>query len=92
VVRSRATRNCIDSVTDIHGTRVDGDHVPLAFVDHYMAFLGQQGDTHPFISNLFSNKLTDNVANHMIHSVMPKEVRDAIFSMGDDKSPGQLVF
>ena len=92
MVRSRATRNCIDCVTDIHGTRVDGDHVPLAFVDHYMAFLGQQGDTHPFISNLFSNKLTDNVANHMIHSLMPKEVRDAIFSMGDDNSPGQLVF
>ena len=41
MVKSKATRNRIDSATDTHDTRVDGDHVPMAFVDHYMAFLGQ---------------------------------------------------
>ncbi|GKE36304.1 putative RNA-directed DNA polymerase, eukaryota, reverse transcriptase zinc-binding domain protein, partial [Tanacetum coccineum] len=48
--------NRIDSVTTASGTCVDGDLVPLAFIDHYMVFLGQQGDTHPFNSNdLFYN-------------------------------------
>ncbi|GJU61513.1 hypothetical protein Tco_1243348 [Tanacetum coccineum] len=54
-----------------------------------MAFLGQQGETHPFNSNdLFCNKLPDNVANHMICTMSSQEIHDAIFSMGNDKSPG----
>ncbi|GJU48574.1 hypothetical protein Tco_1218129 [Tanacetum coccineum] len=31
---------------------------------------------------------SDNVANHMIRTVCSQEIRDAIFSMGNDKSPG----
>ncbi|GKA75562.1 putative RNA-directed DNA polymerase [Tanacetum coccineum] len=89
VVKSRASRNRIDSITTPSGTCIDGDQVPMTFIDHYMAFLGQKGDTHPFnSSDLFCNKLSDNVANHMIRVVSSQEVRDAIFSMGNDKSPG----
>ncbi|GJT03163.1 putative RNA-directed DNA polymerase, eukaryota, reverse transcriptase zinc-binding domain protein [Tanacetum coccineum] len=88
VVKSHASRNRIDSVTTASGTCVDGDLVPLVFIDHYMAFLGQQGDTHPFnLNDLFCNKLPDDVANHMIRTVSSQEIRDAIFSMDNDKSP-----
>ncbi|GJV95444.1 putative RNA-directed DNA polymerase, eukaryota, reverse transcriptase zinc-binding domain protein [Tanacetum coccineum] len=46
----------------------------MTFIDHYMAFLGQKGDTHPFnSSDLFCNKLSDNVANHMIRAVSSQE-------------------
>ncbi|GKE14258.1 RNA-directed DNA polymerase, eukaryota, reverse transcriptase zinc-binding domain protein [Tanacetum coccineum] len=38
VVKSRAH---IDSVTTSNGTCADGDQVLVAFIDHYMAFLGQ---------------------------------------------------
>nr|GEU65063.1 hypothetical protein [Tanacetum cinerariifolium] len=69
-VKSRAFRNRIDSITTPSGTCIDRDQVPMAFTDHYMAFLGQKGDTHPFnSSDLFCNKLYDNVANHMIRVV-----------------------
>ncbi|GKC68299.1 hypothetical protein Tco_1100897 [Tanacetum coccineum] len=89
VVKSRASRNRIDSITAPSGTCIDGDQVPMAFIDHYMAFLGQKEDTHPFNSNdLFCNKLSDNAANHMIRAVSSQEVCDDIFSMGNDKSPG----
>ncbi|GKA95548.1 putative reverse transcriptase domain, reverse transcriptase zinc-binding domain protein [Tanacetum coccineum] len=89
VVKSYASRNRIDSVTSASGTCANGDQVSMAFIDHYMDFLSQQRDTHPFNPNdLFCNKLSDNVDNHMIHTVSSQEIRDAIFFMGNDKSPG----
>ncbi|GJT91737.1 hypothetical protein Tco_1080582 [Tanacetum coccineum] len=38
--------------------------------------------------NLFCNKLDSNVASFMIRSMSNQEVKEAIFSMGNDKSPG----
>ncbi|GJT04320.1 hypothetical protein Tco_0838782 [Tanacetum coccineum] len=88
VVKSRATRNCIDRITASTGACADGDQVPMAFIDHYTTFLRQQGVTHTLNTNdLFCNKLSNNVANHMIRAVTPQEVRNAIFSMGNDKLP-----
>ncbi|GKD35323.1 hypothetical protein Tco_1250832 [Tanacetum coccineum] len=89
VVKSQAFRNRIDSVTTTNGIYVDGDQVPLAFIDHYMEFLGQQGVTSHFNYNdLFCNQLTIDVANHMVHDVFDQEICDAIFFMGDNKVPG----
>ncbi|GKB19919.1 retrovirus-related pol polyprotein from transposon 17.6, partial [Tanacetum coccineum] len=48
VVKSQASRNRIDSVSTSDGVFVDGDQVPMAFIDHYTAFLGQQGVTSHF--------------------------------------------
>ncbi|GKD13427.1 zinc finger, CCHC-type containing protein [Tanacetum coccineum] len=66
VVKSQASRNRIDSITNSQGLCIDGDQVPLAFVDHYTAFL----------------------ASHMIRDVTNQEIRNAMFSMGDNKAPG----
>ncbi|GJT09944.1 hypothetical protein Tco_0856986 [Tanacetum coccineum] len=89
VVKSNVSRNRIDSVTTSSGVCVVGDQVPMAFIHHFSAFLGQQGVTLPFIStDLFSNKLSTDVADHMIRAVSDQEIHDAIFSMGNDKSPG----
>ncbi|GJX52930.1 hypothetical protein Tco_0281299 [Tanacetum coccineum] len=53
------------------------------------SFLGEQGVTHPFNSNnIFTNTLDYNLASDMVKAVTPEEVKDAIFSMGNDKSPG----
>ncbi|GJR74730.1 hypothetical protein Tco_0087095 [Tanacetum coccineum] len=38
--------------------------------------------------NLFINKLDSNVASNMVRIVSTREVKEAIFSMGNDKSPG----
>nr|GEU52723.1 hypothetical protein [Tanacetum cinerariifolium] len=88
-VRGRTSRNRIDVVTDFGGDLVTSDGVPAAFVSHYEAFLGQPSITSPFDSNnLFLNILTSNQAFDMIKHVTAQEVKEAIFSMGNDKSPG----
>ncbi|GJT39899.1 hypothetical protein Tco_0939764 [Tanacetum coccineum] len=89
MVKGRKSQNRIDVVSNDDGVRFDGDQVPLAFVNHYASFLGQQGDSIPLITNdLFINILNPEVAFDMVRNVSPQEVKDDIFSMGDDKSPG----
>ncbi|GKD46127.1 putative RNA-directed DNA polymerase, partial [Tanacetum coccineum] len=87
VVKSQVTGNRIDSITNDSGICMEGDQVPLMFIEHYTGFLGQQGVTFPFNSNdLFCNKLTPDIANYMVHDVFDQEIRDAIFSVGDNKA------
>ncbi|GKA84753.1 reverse transcriptase domain-containing protein [Tanacetum coccineum] len=88
-VKSRVSRSRIDVVSNSDGTVFTGDQVANAFISHYETFLGQEGttsylDTH----NLFPTKLNPDSALDMVRHVTPKEVKDAIFSMGNDKSPG----
>nr|GEW56163.1 hypothetical protein [Tanacetum cinerariifolium] len=83
VVKSHASRNCINSVTTAEAICVDGDQVSVAFIDHYTDFLGQQGVPYSFdTSDLFCNQLTNDTANHMVCDITDKEIWDAIFSMG----------
>ncbi|GJY33111.1 putative reverse transcriptase domain-containing protein [Tanacetum coccineum] len=71
------------------GVCLDGDQVPLIFIDHYTSFLGQPGITTDLDTyGLFSNKLSDEEALHMIRDISNQEVRDAMFSIGDNKAPG----
>nr|GFC04621.1 hypothetical protein [Tanacetum cinerariifolium] len=63
--------------------------VAEALVAHYEMFLGQHGTVIPLcVSNLFQNRLDDVAAIEMIREVSDQEIKDAIFSMGNDKSPG----
>ncbi|GKC89451.1 hypothetical protein Tco_1150100 [Tanacetum coccineum] len=89
VMKSQASRNRIDSVTTSNGVCVDGDQVPLAFIDHYTDFLRQQGVTSDFnLNDLFCNQLSNDVANHMICKVSNQEIREAILVIGDNKALG----
>ncbi|GJZ76530.1 hypothetical protein Tco_0641202 [Tanacetum coccineum] len=88
-VKGCTSRNRIDVVTDLDGDLVTDDGVPAAFVSHYETFLGQPGITSPFdYNNLFLNRLTSDQDMDMIKHVTAQEVKEAIFSMGNDKSPG----
>nr|GEX42583.1 hypothetical protein [Tanacetum cinerariifolium] len=62
--------------------------VPSAFVAHYEAFLGQSGSTTPFNDDIIMTKLDNDLSLDMIKNVTVKEVKDAMFSIGNDKSPG----
>ncbi|GJT75663.1 hypothetical protein Tco_1042388, partial [Tanacetum coccineum] len=76
-------------MSTIDGIIFANDKVPDAFVAHYEAFLGQTGYTNGFDgSNLFSNCLDEQGAAHMVRMVTDREIKDAMFSMGDEKSPG----
>ncbi|GJX42567.1 protein LAZ1 [Tanacetum coccineum] len=86
---NQATRNRIDCVTTTNGVSVDGDQVPLAFIDHYVEFLSQQGVTFNFNTiDQFCKHLSSDVANHMIRDVSDQEIREAMFVMRDNKAPG----
>ncbi|GKG29242.1 hypothetical protein Tco_0416607 [Tanacetum coccineum] len=67
VVKSQASRNRIDTVTTSNGDFINGDQVPMAFIDHYTEFLGQQGVTSDFnSSDLFLNQIPSDIAAHMV--------------------------
>nr|GFC18812.1 hypothetical protein [Tanacetum cinerariifolium] len=83
------SRSRIDVVTCADGTTADNDKVVDAFVSHYEQFLGLPGITSPFdTTDLFSTRLTDDHARDMIRVISRQEVKDALFSMGNDKSSG----
>ncbi|GKA02877.1 hypothetical protein Tco_0675658 [Tanacetum coccineum] len=53
-----------------NGDCMTSDQVPIAFIDHYTAFLGQRGVTSPMIStDLFCNLLLNDVAKNMVCEV-----------------------
>ncbi|GJU69972.1 polypyrimidine tract-binding protein homolog 2 isoform X1 [Tanacetum coccineum] len=88
-VKSRVSRSRIDVISNSDGIIFANDKVPDAFVAHYEAFLGQTGYTNGFDgSNLFSNCLDEQGAAHMVRTVTDHEIKEAMFSMGDEKSPG----
>ncbi|GJY25759.1 putative RNA-directed DNA polymerase [Tanacetum coccineum] len=89
MVKSRVSRSRIDVITNTEGDIFENDTVPNAFVNHYEMFLGLAGQTSTCNSlNLFKACLNDQEALEMVREVSDKEVKDAMFSMGDDKSPG----
>ncbi|GJV79883.1 hypothetical protein Tco_1515753 [Tanacetum coccineum] len=72
----------------IEWLKVD-DQVASAFVSHYEEFLGSQGPTTPFCSNnLFLRRLDIYIVADMVWPVTDLEVKEAMFSIGNDKSPG----
>ncbi|GJV08949.1 RNA-directed DNA polymerase, eukaryota, reverse transcriptase zinc-binding domain protein [Tanacetum coccineum] len=89
VVKGRVHQNRIDAVMNVDGLVVTGDQVPLAFEAHFSSFLGQQGVNQALNSdNLFINTLDSHVASYMIRVVSTHKVKQAVFKIGNDKSPG----
>ncbi|GJW42633.1 hypothetical protein Tco_0071432 [Tanacetum coccineum] len=89
VVKSQATKNRIDAVTDNNGVNVEGEQVSMAFIDHYLGFLGQKGNTSNFNSeDLLCKQLTMDVATHMVRDISNQEIHNAMFAIGDIKASG----
>ncbi|XP_021996129.1 uncharacterized protein LOC110893325 [Helianthus annuus] len=79
----------IEAIKDSDGNLYEGDTVFHPFVKHYEKFFGSQGDTSLTPApDLFSKRLSPQVAHHMIRQVSPKEVKRAMFGIGIDKAPG----
>ncbi|GJY41443.1 hypothetical protein Tco_0428713 [Tanacetum coccineum] len=79
----------VKSPTLVKGLVFVNEAVPNIFVSHYEMFLGLAGETQGFNDfNLFKTCLNEQVATNMVRNVTPQEVKEALFSMGDDKSPG----
>ncbi|GJY39026.1 hypothetical protein Tco_0425390 [Tanacetum coccineum] len=88
-VKSRVSRSRIDVVTDANGVVFQNEKVADAFISHYEVFLGQPGITNDMdTNNLFQTRLTVDDALNVVRVISDQEVKEAIFSMGNDKSPG----
>nr|GEU62933.1 RNA-directed DNA polymerase, eukaryota, reverse transcriptase zinc-binding domain protein [Tanacetum cinerariifolium] len=88
-VKSRNARNRIEMIRDADNVLHQGAAVVDAFVTHYEKFLGNEGVTDQLNSqHLFIRTLDIQKSAHMIRDVTDEEVKNALFSMKDDKAPG----
>ncbi|GJY12395.1 hypothetical protein Tco_0381704 [Tanacetum coccineum] len=88
-VKSRISRNRVEAVLDSNGALLTNDQVAVGFVKYYEEFLDQAGHTDVVnIDGLFHNVLDSVTALHMVRDVSANEVKEVMFSLGNDKSPG----
>ncbi|GKC31772.1 RNA-directed DNA polymerase, eukaryota, reverse transcriptase zinc-binding domain protein, partial [Tanacetum coccineum] len=82
--------NRIMGVCDSQGNWFEGDNVAIQFVKHFEDFLGNNGGVEQIDkpNELFSTKLTKNEFEIMVRDVTDEEIKEAIFSFGNDKAPG----
>ncbi|XP_071718721.1 uncharacterized protein [Rutidosis leptorrhynchoides] len=90
MVKGHTNRNHIHSVLNNNNMLVEGDKVPDIFVNHYKEFLGSSCNCYHIKNpeDLFHAKINQVKARNMIRPVTNLEVKDAIFGIGNDKSPG----
>jgi hypothetical protein len=88
-LKARNQRSRIDVVHDSLGVLHEGHSIPVSFVQHYEDFLGHAGNGSLIPPNdLFLNRLSASKADYMLHPVLDLEVKEAMFSIGDNKAPG----
>ncbi|GJV14190.1 hypothetical protein Tco_1359513 [Tanacetum coccineum] len=89
IVKSKCARNRIEMVRDASNIIYEGNTVAGTFISHYENFLGIEGSSTPLTNqNLFSHVLDNHKAESMVREVTDNEIKEAIFSMRDDKAPG----
>ncbi|XP_071695067.1 uncharacterized protein [Rutidosis leptorrhynchoides] len=90
VVKGRTHRAHIHSIVNEDGTVIEGSDVPKRFVEHYELFLGSAHHVQPIEhpDMLFTKKVSDQNVISMSRQVTEAEVKEAMFDIGIDKSPG----
>ncbi|XP_071687938.1 uncharacterized protein [Rutidosis leptorrhynchoides] len=90
VVKWRLNRSRIDVITDADNHVVKGAAVPQVFVRHYENFLGCASTCDEFVDprSLFTKQISQSQSDYMAQPVLEHEIRDAIFDIGNNKSPG----
>ena len=90
-VKAQASRRRIDCVMGPDNVLYEGNLVPNIFVQHYMNFIGEESEVNPLIlEGLFVKRLGQEKADNMVRSVSDEEIRNAMFSIDNDKAPGQM--
>ncbi|GKE07161.1 RNA-directed DNA polymerase, eukaryota, reverse transcriptase zinc-binding domain protein, partial [Tanacetum coccineum] len=93
VIKGRRSRNRVDTICDENGNSYDRDDVPMQFVKHFQQFLGFSSVSELEISDdLFITVLTNEEAVYMVREVSNKEIKEAMFDIGDNKAPGLMDF
>ncbi|XP_021991415.1 uncharacterized protein LOC110888183 [Helianthus annuus] len=88
-VKSRNARNKINCLKDTNGNQYEGVDVAAALLNHYSAFMGTEDKVARLDdADLFVNVLQQNVAETMVRQVTDDEVKQAMFSISENKAPG----
>lgn len=88
-LKCRNHRGRIERVKNKEGVVFEGSSVAQAFVDHYQNFLGSISHIDSLsLHGLFTNKLSMGSANEMVKPVTNEEIKQAIFSIGNNRAPG----
>ncbi|GKD06361.1 RNA-directed DNA polymerase, eukaryota, reverse transcriptase zinc-binding domain protein [Tanacetum coccineum] len=94
MLKGRNQRNRIQVIHDTNGQRYEGDQVAFQFINHFKNFLGINVPVTP-ITNcevVFTTKLSNEDASQIIRPFNDREIKEAMFSIGDNKAPGILLF
>ncbi|XP_074289449.1 uncharacterized protein LOC141614601 [Silene latifolia] len=88
VIVARKSRNTIGLIKDTHGSVCTGHaEVALAFLDFYKSLLGSEETIQPIPAELFTHNTLQN-PTHLDNMVTSMEIKDALFSIDRNKSPG----
>ncbi|GJX36121.1 RNA-directed DNA polymerase, eukaryota, reverse transcriptase zinc-binding domain protein [Tanacetum coccineum] len=89
-LKGRYQKNRIKKIQDVNGKCFKGQDVADQFEVHFKNFLGQSYEVkeidEPF--SLFKNKISDDEALSLVEDISYKEIKDALFDIGDNKAPG----
>ncbi|GKB78030.1 RNA-directed DNA polymerase, eukaryota, reverse transcriptase zinc-binding domain protein, partial [Tanacetum coccineum] len=90
VIEGRISRSRIEVVYDESGNKYCGDSVANQFVSHFSNFLGTCDEVFDIdnADNLFTKKLDADSSLEMIKPVTDDEIKEAIFSIDDNKASG----
>ncbi|GJT71235.1 RNA-directed DNA polymerase, eukaryota, reverse transcriptase zinc-binding domain protein [Tanacetum coccineum] len=90
MIKGRRSRNRVDSICDENRVRYVNEEVPMQFVKHFQQFLGKSYEASELSTGgeLFCNILTQEEAEFMVREISDKEVKDAMFDIGDNRAPG----
>ncbi|GKC82432.1 RNA-directed DNA polymerase, eukaryota, reverse transcriptase zinc-binding domain protein [Tanacetum coccineum] len=90
ILKGRYQRNRISVIHNDMGQRFKGNQVASQFVDHFTKFLGLNVLVSPIPDDdlMFKRRLSMLEDGNMVKEVTSKEIKDAMFSMGDNKAPG----
>lgn len=89
-VREKRNSSHISSVLDSSGVLFEGDDVAKAFISHFQAILGTSDPlVDPSLDGfVFDRRLSLAESLEVIRPITDKEIKDAIFDIGNDKAPG----
>ncbi|GJV35267.1 putative RNA-directed DNA polymerase [Tanacetum coccineum] len=88
-VKCKNQRSRIDSIRDNEDNEVTGTLVADCFVKHYHQFLGVSAECDDLNSvDLFPKCITSETSMNMVRNITNKEIKTAMFNIGDDRAPG----
>ncbi|GJY81765.1 RNA-directed DNA polymerase, eukaryota, reverse transcriptase zinc-binding domain protein [Tanacetum coccineum] len=90
LLKSRRQASKILSICDEDGKRYEGKQMEDQFVNHFKQFLGARNNHNNTWNNngVLGNKLSALEAEDMVRDITDKEVKMAMFDIGDNKAPG----